>query len=146
MNDIDRFVKVLAILLVMCVFSSCKKDKDEYTANDELYFIMKNYYYWHGHVPDLNPDNYKDPFGLMKSCVYQDVDKWSFVMYYDEYQQYFKAGQSEGYGAKFFLGPNNDIYVGYLYEDSPFYDFGVRRGWRLERIDNQFVTTSNFSD
>ncbi|MFW6222659.1 MAG: S41 family peptidase [Bacteroidota bacterium] len=147
MNYIGRLVKGLLILSVICVFfSSCKKDKDEYTANDELYLIMKHYYYWYNHVPDLNPDHYKDPFGLMNACVYHDVDRWSSVMYYDEYEQYFKAGQSEGYGAKFFLGGDGHIYVGYLYEDSPFYGFGIRRGWRLKSINEQEVTSSNFTD
>src|SRR6056297_1094586 len=156
--------KYLAILIT-CIFftlfiTGCGEDEGvfRYTANgsyanQQLYLVMNDYYLWYYDVPQFNPTSYDNPSEVLEKMRfegtyknYQISDRWSFVMDYYEYVQFFEQGQYKGYGFMPIQGPNNNIWIAYLYDDSPLYSLGVKRGWKLEKIDNQTVTPNNYAN
>jgi C-terminal processing protease CtpA/Prc len=138
-------VAISAIILSSCISNSLLDELvDDRSPNEELYYIMQNYYYWYSRVPSVNPNSFADPYALLDHTMYKAVDRWSFVTSYYEFMQYYQSGEMEGYGILLIEGPNSDLYTAFLYDDSPLKLQGVKRGWRLLKIDNIEVTSGNF--
>ncbi|MGC9309047.1 MAG: S41 family peptidase, partial [Thermoplasmatota archaeon] len=116
-----------------------------HNAVKELYTIMYDYYLWYDNLPSVPLYYYNDPETLMEDVVYTPVDRWSFVSTVEEMKKYFETGAMIGYGV-LFLTRDDDLWVGYLYDDSPLKKMGVKRGWRLQNVDGQKVNSSNLGD
>ena len=130
------------IILLLPLFASCKKDNVTPTteltpalARDSLYYIMKEWYYWNDVMPDINKDNYPDPYLLMDAMRYKPLDRWSFVADYSEFMAQMQ-GSFVGHGFRIGLDDNNNARIVLIYSGSPLYAYGVRRGWIVKKIND----------
>jgi C-terminal processing protease CtpA/Prc len=137
------------LIIINSFFISCEKEKDEKTqndeANEELYAIMKNVYYWYEHVPTLDPTNYSDPYSLMDALKYDKIDRWSFVMTQTEYNQEFVESEDVGHGFTVTYDADNKFKVLFVYPKSPAAQKGIKRGWIIQKIDGTDLTMNNYS-
>ncbi len=141
-------IGVVAAIVASLFFTSCTKDSSisnvEY-ANKQLYQIMQSYYLWYDHLPSVNPSNFSSPSALMDSLRYKALDRYSFVMSYNEYVSYFQQGTYVGYGISVAFDDQNNLRLAYLFDDSPLKAVGATRGWIINSINGTTPTSSNLS-
>jgi C-terminal processing protease CtpA/Prc len=132
----------LLILISSIVAVSCKKDdlpSDTYTleeqARDNLYEIMNLNYLWYKLMSVVVKEEYKDPYELMDALRYEPTDRWSFVQDYNEYLSESK-GSFVGHGIRIGLDQGNKTRIALIYNKSPMYALGVRRGWIVKKIND----------
>lgn len=130
------------LVIFLTIFNSCKKDPDpvvtEVTpamARDTLYYIMKQWYYWFDKMPSVTKENYSDPYTLLDAMVYKTLDRWSFVADYDEFIAQME-GTFVGHGFRIGVDENSKARIAMIYNQSPLYSEGVRRGWIVKQINN----------
>jgi carboxyl-terminal processing protease len=136
---------LVIVILAVSIFASCKKDNPPSTATltpamarDSLYLIMKDWYYWNDVMPNVNKDNYADPYLLMDAMKYKPLDKWSFVADYDQFTAQMQ-GSFVGHGFRIGLDDANNARILLIYSGSPLYTQGVRRGWIVKKINDTDV-------
>jgi carboxyl-terminal processing protease len=134
--------KLLPLLIIILILlGSCKKDEpDPITtddvpamARDTLYYIMKQWYYWFNLMPAVERMNYPDPYVLLEAMRYKEMDKWSFVADYDEFLAEM-GGTFVGHGFRIGLDKSLNARIAMIYNNSPLYQEGVRRGWIVKKI------------
>jgi C-terminal processing protease CtpA/Prc len=132
------------ILITILLFSSCKKidiapeNNDTITAaqaRDTLYYIMKQWYYWYDKMPTVTKENYTDPYEILEALRYKELDKWSFVADYDEFNAEM-GGTFVGHGIRIGLDKDSIARIAQIYKNSPLYSVGVRRGWIVKKVNN----------
>jgi len=104
--------------------------------------IMSTYYYWASQVPNLSYTYETDIYDFFDDLLYKG-DRWSWMLDGPSYIAE-ESGLVYGtYGASFTqpLDYWNDynVFVRYVYPDSPFDKAGVKRGWVISKIDNKSV-------
>ena len=131
---------IIIFFLTAVAFSSCKKDVAPSTtdantllARDYLYTTMNDVYFWYKLMPVVVKDNYTDPYILLEAMRYKTLDRWSFIQTYDEYTAMF-SGSFVGHGIRMGLDPSNKVRIVQIYNNSPLYVKGVRRGWIIKKL------------
>ena len=141
------------------------KDEQEEEAETAEYieinqFIDENmsiYYFWNEEMPDIAPEEIKDPKEYFHSLLYSEdgknewEDKWSFIT--DDYQgliNYFSGIQKDpGYSVSpVYLeeGSNQVIaFVEFVYPNTPAEEKGLKRGDIIFLIDGRKLDDENFS-
>lgn len=100
---------------------------------------MKQWYFWNEQMPQVNPDHYGSAEALLEALKYKVYDRWSFIEDSAKYFGYFSSGQNIGYGCGLRIDPNNHLYISFVYKNSPMYNEGLRRGFRLTEINGTSV-------
>jgi carboxyl-terminal processing protease len=118
----------------------CDEGDQGDSANDYLYALMQDWYFWYEQIPEVDPEDYASPEELLDAIRYLPIDVWSFVMTSEEYAQYFEDAEYVGYGFSFQLDENEQMRISFVYENSPMYEQGVRRGWTILEVDGTVVT------
>jgi C-terminal processing protease CtpA/Prc len=136
-------MKKLVILLsfLLLLSGSCKKsvspgttaETTDQLARDYLYDAMNQYYFWYNLMPTVVKTDYKDPYTLLDAMMYKTLDRWSFVQTYEEYLA-MSQGDFVGHGISLGLDPNNQVRIVQIYNNSPLYANGVRRGWIVKQL------------
>jgi len=120
---------------------SCKKNSktsivaptaDE-EARDYLYDAMNEYYFWYNLMPTVVKTDYTNPYDLLEAMRYKTLDRWSFVETYDEYVAE-TTGTFVGHGISLGLDASNQVRIAEIYQGSPLYTSGVRRGWIVKKL------------
>ena len=130
-------------------------------VNDVAFQKTQDYYLWNTQLPTtLNTSGYADPIGVMTAIRHYSiepgfatpVDKWSFAMKKTEWDLY-SGGMSsvssstnaEGdFGITVFFRAEGDLRVRLTEPNSPAGMAGIRRGWRITKINgNTNIATSN---
>ena len=134
---------IYLILIIPVLFSSCKKEPDppviidnkltDAMARDTLYFVMKQWYYWYNLMPAITKEDYKDPYELMEAMRYKELDRWSFVADYEEFNAEM-LGEFVGHGIRIGLDDAGKARIAMIYSRSPLYSEGVRRGWIIKSV------------
>lgn len=126
------------MLVLLLVLGACRKEvpTDAELARNQLYLIMKQWYLWYKEMPDIDVNNYSTPEELMEALRYQPQDKWSYVTTKDEFESYYVEGEYIGYGFGYQFDVNSNIWITFVFNDSPLAVEGIRRGWRIKKIDN----------
>jgi carboxyl-terminal processing protease len=130
----------ISVLIIISVFSSCKKDPIpagnvtvEEKARGVLYGLMNYWYYWSDVMPEVDTLDYADPYELMDAMRYKPLDRWSFVEDYDAFVAYY-AGSFVGHGFRIGVDAAGKARIVTIYNKSPLYAEGVRRGWIVKSI------------
>ncbi len=140
---------IFLFLAILSSVYSCKKDDPQpdpqpnntttttgltpAMARDTLYYIMKEWYLWYDLMPDVNKSNYGDPYKLLEAMRYKQLDRWSFV---EDYNDFIKemGGTFVGHGFRIGLDQGSKARIAMIYNKSPLYSEGVRRGWIVKSI------------
>lgn len=133
-------------IIILSFLSSCKKDNiapvdvTPAMARDSLYYFMKEFYYWYNmpearSVTEATKSNYADPYELMGAMRYKALDRWSFVADYDEFNAKMQ-GTFVGHGFRIGIDAAGKARIAMIYNKSPLYANGVRRGWIIKKINN----------
>jgi C-terminal processing protease CtpA/Prc len=132
-------------ILFLALFTSCKKDPvlpdstvTPAMARDSLYYIMKEWYYWYNKPEALsintsNKGDYADPYELLDAMRYKELDRWSFVADFDEFNAEMQ-GEFVGFGFRIGVDNTGKARIAMIYKNSPLYASGVRRGWIIKTI------------
>ncbi len=150
-----RYLYIKSILIVITfviAFTSCKDDEipapkieREEGAIEDVYAIMKEWYLWNDELPDLDLSKYNTPQEVMDALQKKPTDRWSFIEDAETYEQLFDQGKYEGYGVRFVWEDENTLRIALVFEDSPFYEAGVRRGWKVTKINGKAVSSVSSS-
>lgn len=138
---------IIIFYITVTIISSCKKDvtpavvktvtTDSLTADEQardyLYAAMNQYYLWYKLMPVVVKTDYKDPYTLLDAMRYKTLDRWSFIQTYDEYVAQ-SQGSFVGHGISLGLDPTNQVRIAQIYNNSPLYIMGVRRGWIVKKL------------
>ena len=150
------FVLLLAFLVVTGV--SCKKDPTnniepyevQVEVRDSAYIKIKDIYLWTDNLPtiqEFRPRDSKDIYEVMtKVRSYQPLDRFSFVETKEETERASQGLESDfGFLVKFYSSLT-DLRVNYVYEGSPGGAKGVKRGWRILRLNGKELNGDNKAD
>jgi carboxyl-terminal processing protease len=141
-------LKLVLILTLLIGLFSCKKDdinnnnNNDTTLNRTVKNIMDEWYLWYDKMPTVNVDSFTNPQDLVDALKYKTLDRWSFIITEDEYNQYLVEGTYYGHGMDYAFGTDNKLRATLVYKSSEQYKAGVRRGWIIKKI-NETVPTSN---
>ena len=142
-----RALLLITVLSITIGFLSCKKEEiDENSnayANEQLVLTMDEYYLWYDKLPEVNHLKYKTPVELMDALLYKELDKWSYVTTKQEIEAYYANAEFTGYGFGMGFDSSGNLWITFIFDDSPLKKFGVDRGWKIARIDNKIVTYEN---
>jgi carboxyl-terminal processing protease len=136
---------IIILLLLPVLLTSCKKDKtitptppvqdtSALVARDALYGLMQEWYLWYNHMPVITLDNYTNPYDLLEALRYKPIDRWSFVADYDAYVAAMVTGSFIGHGIRLGLDASDKVRIVMIYNNSPLYAKGVRRGWIIKEL------------
>jgi C-terminal processing protease CtpA/Prc len=154
---------VFLSIMILSIAASCKKDdtpadntnnnnNDSVTvtpamARDSLYDIMQVAYLWYKEMPQVNKNNYSDPYKLMEAMRYKPLDKFSYVADYTEWTNEMSGVVSGYHGIRVGIDPAGKARIALIYRESPMYALGVRRGWIIKSVNNvdiaAAITTGN---
>jgi len=157
-------------MLSLSIFTSCKKNHDAVspsptptptpnpiaTADDKLkdsvLLYTRDIYLWYKQIPaDFNPRTFADPDAIMKAIQKYSiepgftapVDRFSFALKKTEYDN-LSNGISGDFGLSVFFLEEGDLRVKYVEKESPAGKAGIRRGWRVTKINGSTdITTAN---
>jgi len=152
---------VLSLLLGLGLFSACKKDDvaapetpavSSDQIKDSVLAYSKDIYLWYEQIPStFNPRTYEDPDKIMEALrqysiepgFSQPVDRWSFAFTKSEWDDV-SSGISGDFGLGVFFRTEGDLRVKMVEKDSPAGRAGIRRGWRITKINgSSTITTGN---
>jgi C-terminal processing protease CtpA/Prc len=164
-----RFQKIVlpAFLLALC-FTSCKKEEsltpnnlnptppENTSAADQLkdsaLIYTKDIYLWYNKIPaTFNARSYADPSAMMTAIRQYaiepgfsgPVDRWSFAIGQKEWDNV-SSGVSGDFGLNVFFQQEGDLRVRAVEKRSPAGLVGIKRGWRITKINgNSNITTAN---
>lgn len=148
------FIKlVLVSFISLGLLGSCKKDKYKARAEarDSAYLITKDIYLWPEKLPSISsfkPRNSPDIYAVMEKVkTYQPLDKWSFAETKEETELSQKSSAEDfGFMVKFGSESNTDIRVIYVYSASSAGLAGVKRTWRVNKINGRVINRSVQAD
>jgi carboxyl-terminal processing protease len=152
---------LLGLSFGFVILTSCKKETSEDPgtgppANDQVkdstLAISKEIYLWYNQIPaTFNAQSYSDPDKIM-SAIRQyskepgftnPVDRWSFAIDQSEWDD-ISGGISQDFGMSVFFLSEDDLRVKFVERSSPAAKAGIRRGWRITKINNNTnITTGN---
>lgn len=141
----DKFILYTAIFTASFIFSSCEKDLDEAPQDPNLvknaiFETMQEWYYWNDQLPTvINIDSYGSNEELLYNLMYLQYDRWSYLTTKEEFENAF-TGQNAGHGFGFGLNADNELFISFVYEDSPAGQDGWQRGWQIMEINGKPIS------
>ncbi|MBX2843223.1 MAG: PDZ domain-containing protein [Flammeovirgaceae bacterium] len=152
MRDSLKFIFIPFFLVVLFLISSCEKDDPQFLEPQELAFreslveLMEEWYLWNEELPEVNVNNYTSSDELLDAMLNKDFDRWSYMTDELAFDQYFKAGEFVGTGFGTRWDENNDLRISFVQPGSPADSLGIKRGFKILKINNKDVSTiNNFS-
>lgn len=137
-------IRLLIIPIVLLVLS-CEEEDNKVNVNKELYSIMKEYYLWYNQMPSVNPDDFASPVELMDALRVNPPDKWSYVTTRTELEAYYNQGAYIGFGFGSGFNSDGELFLSFVFKNSPLYAQGINRGWQIISIEGQTPTPENYS-
>ena len=140
-----KAIFLIAIATLACL-AGCKKDENENEfANQQLMQVMDQWYLWYDKMPDVKPENYPSPVELLDKLIYKELDKWSYITTKQELEAYYNEAEYTGYGIGMAFDSTNDLWITFIFDDSPLKQYGVERGWRIYAINDIIVSPYNIN-
>jgi carboxyl-terminal processing protease len=133
---------LIILAVILALFNACKKEDPippadngitPIMARDSLFDLMNQWYYWYNLMPTVNKENYSGPSQLMDAMRYKELDRWSFVADYDEFNAEM-SGSFVGHGFRIGVDDTGNARIAMIYSKSGLYKNGVRRGWIVKKI------------
>jgi hypothetical protein len=159
---------LLSLLIGLGFFSACKKDDVQDTnepstpnqpvsatdLKDTAVAYSRDIYLWYNQIPStFSGKSYNDPDDIMTALRQYSiepgfsgpVDRWSFAEKKAVWDGV-SSGIAGDFGLDVFFRSEGDLRVKYVEKESPAGKAGVRRGWRITKINGSTnITTGNAS-
>jgi len=154
----------MALLAGLCFLFACKKNDHQgdptpqpsASVSDKLkdttVLYSRDLYLWYSQIPStFDGRSYDDPDKIMTAIrtysvepgFTQPVDRWSFAMKQQEWDD-LSSGAAKDFGINVFFRTEGDLRVRYVEKASTAGVAGVKRGWRITKINNNSnITTGN---
>lgn len=155
-------------LLLALAVTACKKEDSLASNNlaptpagntsaaerlkDSTLVISRDIYLWNDNIPStFNARNYTDPSAIMTAIRQYaiepgfsgSVDRWSFAINKQQWDN-ISSGQSQDFGLNVFFRQEGDLRVRAVEKRSPAGLAGIKRGWRITKINGSSdISTSN---
>ncbi|HEY0678009.1 MAG TPA: S41 family peptidase [Chitinophagaceae bacterium] len=155
---------MLAFVMGLAVLTACKKNKGGDTTEpppttsqadkikDSALLVARELYLWYTQIPtNFNARSYADPNKIMEAIrtyskepgFTNPVDVWSFAYKQKDWDDV-SSGNALDFGLSVFFRVEGDLRVKYVEKTSPAGVAGIKRGWRITKINgNTNMTTSN---
>lgn len=143
-------------LFLLLTVTACKKDnpvtnevealettEETPAINNEVYEIMKQWYLWNQELPEVDLASYSNPNDLMKALAWHPNDRWSYVGQASTYSSFYDEGQFVGHGFGSTWYEDGIRILNFVYEDSPAYRAGLRRGFTIESVNGTPISNIN---
>ena len=159
-----KFVRKLSVLLTAAAAAAttaCGGGSDgglvPPAANDpcsvagQKQFVLDNmqfWYFWNDRLPaTVDLDGFATPEELLAFLTSfspndgsgQPVDRFSFITTVEEDQQFFEEGRFEGFGINSRFEAADNLRIARVFELSPAFDAGLRRGQRILALDGRTI-------
>ena len=155
--------RLVAVLIGIMIMASCTKEdviengSDPQTVNvadrikDSVLLFSQDIYLWNSQIPStFNPRNFSDPDKVMSAIrnysqepgFTQPVDRWSFAVKQDEWDD-ISAGVTQDFGLSVFFYAEGDLRVKSVEKRSPAARAGIRRGWRVAKLNGNANISNN---
>ncbi|WP_114750086.1 S41 family peptidase [Pleomorphovibrio marinus] len=132
------------LIIPMFGFWACEVDEDvphvrEQRVKEAIYESMQEWYFWNDRMPQgINPNAFRTNNSLLSALRYEELDRWSYLTTRGDFERAF-TGQNAGHGFGIALGPDEGIYVSFVYKDSPAGKDGWERGWEILEVNGKPV-------
>lgn len=155
MKQLIRYSGIIFISIVALIgFQYCTKEQIlpaekelELQAAGAVYNLMADWYLWYDSMPVINKADFTSPEEMMDAMRYQPRDIWSYVGLYEDFQSYFEEGTYEGHGFSYKGDEKGNYWILFVYKSSDLYSAGVRRGWRILKVNGTTIPVlANLSD
>ena len=146
---VQRINYLILLVIASGLIVSCKKDSKlnvepyvvQAEVRDSAYLKIKDIYLWTELLPSIQefrPRDSKDIYEVMnKVRTYQPLDRFSFVETKEETERASQGLESDfGFLVKFYSSLT-DLRVNYVYEASPGGNKGVKRGWKILKLNGR---------
>jgi carboxyl-terminal processing protease len=158
-----KFLQSFALLLMFAFSFSCKKDtqknEEELTPqakiNDSAMAYIREAYLWYEQVPSsFSGRSFSNLENLMTSIrqfsrepgFANPVDRFSFAIEKEVWDNV-STGSSKDFGLGIFFPTEGDLRIRYVERNSPAEKAGIKRGWRITRINNiTNISTTNAAE
>ena len=147
MKSIQKFA--LSVVSTSLLLVGCSSDEPmppllgQCSTADELnqfYNYMNDNYFWNDDMPsNVSPGNYSNVYQLLEALVVPE-DRFSFILTEDEYQSRYVNAQYVGFGFSS-RQVGNQVFINYVYADSPADLAGIKRSDELTHINGESVQT-----
>lgn len=134
-----------ALLTASIFISSCDQNIDEAPQDPNLvknaiFETMQEWYYWNDQLPTVvNIDSYGSNEELLYNLMHLKYDRWSYITTKEAFEKAF-TGQNAGHGFGFGLNAENELFISFVYEESPAGQDGWQRGWQLLEINGKPIS------
>lgn len=144
---IRRKIQLIILFSLLIPIFSCDKDEENWDliANNTLITVMKDYYLWYDQLPSVRASNYNTPVELIEDLRVNPPDRWSYVTTKEEWDSYFNTGTYYGFGFGNAFDEDGNLWILYVFKNSPLVEKGITRGWRIETIEGVTPTAENYS-
>ncbi|HSA05276.1 MAG TPA: S41 family peptidase [Tenuifilaceae bacterium] len=142
----NKFKLLFLTPIIGLALLSCEKEEDyKVNVNNELYSLMNEYYLWYDQMPEVNPNDFASPVELMDALRVNPPDKWSYVTTRTELEAYYNQGAYVGFGFGSGFNSDGELFLSFVFKNSPLYAQGINRGWQIISINGQTPTPENYS-
>ncbi len=143
----NKLVYIIWIALGIILFVQCKKEDEqppediplEIRARDDFHLLMKEWYLWYDKMPEVDIEDYNTPEELLEALRYDSLDKWSYITSLESFNSYFEEGEYEGHGFGYTYDEDGKVWLTFVFNASDFISQGVKRGWRLLKINGKDI-------
>ena len=158
MNIKLKFLIATTAVSLSVGLSSCKKNTDAVNAapdlRDSVYAYSQEIYLWSSNLPATNifkPLSYPTADSIMRKVrTYSPFvngryqDRWSFVIDKTTWDNVV-SGNSTDTGAEYAFAADNDLRVKLVYSQSSAGKLGIKRGWKMLKINGMDATRANIT-
>jgi carboxyl-terminal processing protease len=156
-----RTTSFLGLVFLLSLTVACKKSKDgggstnpvvRDKVKDTAVDIARDIYLWYEQIPaGFDAQAYADPDKIMTAIrqyskepgFSNPVDRWSFAYKQADWDNV-SSGVAKDFGLSVFFKEEGDLRVKYVEKNSPAFIAGVRRGWRITKLNGSTnITTGN---
>src|SRR5690554_116298 len=133
------------IVILLFFFISCNEriEDPRYVSSkikETIYEGMQEWYFWNNELPaTIHVDNYQSNEDLLEDLKYKAFDKSSYLTTVEAFKKSF-TGQNAGHGIGYSLHGDDQVFVSFVYNDSPAGKAGIKRGWEIIEVNSKPIS------
>ncbi len=104
--------------------------------NEYVFNIMNDVYLWSDQITVTDFSEFSSLDDLFQALIYKNLDKWSYITTKENYESYYDAGKTLGFGLALKFDANQNLRLTFVFENSPAGIVGLERGDQLIEINN----------